>query len=354
MKYTYFFRDKPLFGLDIGIGTAQAMQIEEHDGKRTILGYGSCTFDPDAIKEGVLVDVPEVARAVKQMLKSGIKGDISTSRVALTIPSARTFSRAIRLPHLEEKEVSDAVQLEAEQYIPVAIDSLYLDYTQLYETPEYVELFAVAAPKQIVDSYLELAQSLDIEPVIIETSVDASTRLINGKDHFTSPTVLIDFGKSSADITMYDGNIIATGTVGGGGDNFTSNISSQLGVTPEEARLIKTKFGLNYSIKQNEISMALEPILDQLFLEIKRMIRYYDDRYTQKQGITQIVIMGLGADLPGLADRMTNTLRIPVRTSDPWQIVKYQTGLEPIREAQRAQFMTVAGLALVPPKGVFL
>ena len=100
--------------------------------------------------------------------------------------------------------------------------------------------------------------------------------------------------------------------------------------------------------------MALEPILDQLFLEIKRMIRYYDDRYTQKQGIAQIVIMGLGADLPGLADRMTNTLRIPVRTSDPWQIVKYQTGVEPIREAQRAQFMTVAGLALVPPKGVFL
>ncbi len=354
MKYTYFFRDKPIFGLDIGNGMAHAMQLEDVDGKITVMGYGSCTFDPEAIKDGEIINMPIVANAIRVMLKSGIVGEITTTRVALSIPSARTFSRAIRLPHLEPKELVDAVQLEAEQYIPVAIDSLYLDYTQLHETPEDVELFAVAAPKTIIDSYQELALELDIEPVIIETSVDATARLIARKDIFTSPTVLIDFGQSSADITIYDGKIIATGTVGGGGDNFTSNISSQLGVTPEEARVIKTKFGLNYSLKQNEISMALEPILDQLFLEIKRMIRYYDDRYSKKQGISQIVIMGSGADLPGLADRMTNTLRLPVRTSDPLQVLHYKSGLEQINESTRSQFMTTAGLALVSPKAVFL
>lgn len=354
MKYTNFFRDKPLFGLDIGNGTAQAMQITEHDGKAIVLGYGSCSFDPAAIKDGVIVNGTAIATAVRTMLKSGIQGTISTQRVALTIPSARTFSRAIRLPHLETKELEEAVMLEAEQYIPVAIDSLYLDYTQIHNASEDIELFAVAAPKQIIDSYQALATELDIEPVLIETTIDAAARLFSKKNALTTPTVLIDFGQSSADITIVDGSIIATGTVGGGGDNFTSSISSHLGVTPEEAHVIKTKFGLNYSIKQNEISMALEPVLDQLFLEIKRMIRYYDDRYNKKQGIGQIVIMGRGADLPGLSDRMTNTLRLPVRTSDPWQMFSYHDGVKSISESLRPQFSTVAGLALVPPEKVFL
>ncbi len=348
----YFFKDRPLFGLDIGPNCLRVVQIDRREDKLTIVGYGSNTFPEEAIKDGVIVDPVSVARAAKELFDRGIRGSIDTRRVALSIPSQRTYTRAIKLPLIPEKEIADAVRLEAEQYIPLPIDELYLDYTVMQKDADGMELYAVASPKHIIDSYIAFAHLVGLEPVAIEASIDAATRLFVQTDFSHVPTVLVDFGPSSADITIVDESIIATGTVGGGGDIFTARISDQLGVTRQEAHVIKTKYGLGLSKKQKEISKALDPLLDDLFKEIRRMIRYYQERYGSDRRISQIVLIGGSANLPGLSDRMTDVLRIPVRNSHPWQKFDY-LGVEPLQANEHADFITAAGLALLEPKELF-
>lgn len=348
----YFFKDRPLFGLDLGADSMRVLEIRVTQAGRAITGYGSCSFGPSAIKDGVVVDPISIAKAADALFDRGMQGEITTRRVAISIPSSRTFSRAIKLPLLEDKEIADAVRLEAEQYIPTPIDELYLDYSLMRKTDKEIELFAVAAPKHIVDSYITLAHLLGLEPVAIETSIDAATRLFAQTDYSHVPTVLVDFGVASADITIVDETIIATGTVGGGSENFTTRISDKLGVTRQEAHVIKTKYGLNFSKKQQEISQALDPILDQLFKEIRRMIRYYQERYGNEHRISQIVLMGGSANVPGLSDRMTDVLRLPVRNSNPWHEFAYQ-GVEPLQVNQHSEFVTAAGLALLQPMELF-
>lgn len=354
MKNTYFYRDKPLFGLDISNGTVQIAQLTHHKDRASVSSYGSILFAAHAVKEGVIVDVEAVASVIRTLMGQNMQGTIAGQRVAMSIPVARTYSRAIKLPKLEAKELDDAVRLEAEQYIPVSIDSLYIDYSIIQQTAEEIELFAVAVPKQIVDSYLSLAALLEFEPVLIETSIDAAARLFVQTPSGKVPTVLVDFGQDSADITIIDKTIIATGTVSGGVDTFTANISTQLGVSKAEAHSLKTQEGLNYSKHQQQISKALSPLLDQLFKEVRRMIRYYDDRYDGKHHINQIVLMGKGATIPGLTDRMTDELRFPVRTSDPWQQFDFANTIAPIPLELRSQYITAVGLASAPPTQVFL
>ena len=353
MKNTYFYRDKPIFGIDIGNGTIRIMQINGKPGNLTISGYSAGNFEPSAIKNGVIVEPQVIANLIQMMLSHNLKGSINSKRIALALPAKRTYSRAIKLPKLEPEELESAILLEAEQYIPVSIKSLYLDYNIISQTETELELFMVATPITIIDSYMNLAKLLDFEPVLIETSIDSASRLFVQTHFGNVPSVLVDFGQESVDITIVDGTIIATGTVGGGGDNFTTRISDKLGVSPAEAHNIKTKYGLNISNKQNEITMALDPQLELLYKEIKRMIRYYEERTNNTKKINQIVIMGNGANLPGLADRMTDVLRVPVQTSDPWQLFKYKKGLEPIPIEIRSSFITAAGLAIAPPKEVF-
>lgn len=353
MKSANFFRDKPLFGLDISPDTVRVMQVETTGKQRAISGYGSASFDPKAITDGVITHPEVVARAIHDLFDTNLRGTISTKRVALGLPAARTYSRAIKLPKLEPKEIEDAVRLEAEQYIPVSLESLYLDYTNIQTTESEMELFAVAAPRAIVDSYIELMELVNLQPVLIETTIDAAARLFMNTHFGNMPSVLIDFGPSSADITIVDKTIIATGTVGGGGDNFTARISDKLGVTKEEAHVIKTRYGLNVSRKQFEIAKAIEPLVDQLLKEVRRMIRYYEERYDSSHKISQIVLMGSGANLPGLSDIMTDSLRLPVRTSDPWQHLGYSPHLTTIAPADRAGYITAAGLANASPSEVF-
>lgn len=359
-KIPNFYHDKPLFGLDIGHGSLKAIQLTEpplnsagKNFKPQVVGYGFTTFDQAAQDNGVVVQPEIIAKAAQELFRRGLVGDITTRRVAIAIPAYRTFTRALQLPRLQAKELQAAVELEAEQYISMPLEELYLDYEVVKQTSEETELFVVAVPRAIVDSYVDLSQILGLETIMIEPTLGASGRLFSIGDISSEPAFIIDFGTLSCDISIYDKHTLVTGTVvQGGGANFTNAIKSQLGVTLEEARLIKTRYGLGASKRQKEIEEALDPTLALIVKEIRRMLRYYEERYDQKRPIKQIITLGGGANMPGLSEYLTNVLRMAVRHFDPWQYFDDNKLPQP-PAADRPMYAIASGLSLAHPKEVF-
>jgi type IV pilus assembly protein PilM len=359
-KTSNYFHDKPVFGLDIGHGSIKVMQLEalapgtvtNKKHKPKVIGYGFTTFDKSAQEEGVVVKPEIIAEAAYNLFSNGLQGDITTRRAALAIPAYRTFTRSLQVPKLQGSELQEAVELEAEQYISMPLEELYLDYEVVRQTEEETELFVVAVPRKIVDSYISLAQILGLEPVLIEPTLSSSGRLFSIEDNGSDPAFLIDFGSLSSDISIYDKHTIVTGTAQGGGASFTNAIVQDLKVTPEEAGLIKTRYGLSSSKRQLEIIAALNPVLGQITKEVRRMLRYYEERYGTDRPINQIITLGGGANMPGLSDYLTDTLRMAVRHADPWYYLDYKH-LEPPTDADRPMYATVTGLSLINPKEVF-
>jgi type IV pilus assembly protein PilM len=225
-KHTYFFHDKPLFGLDIGHGSLKVMQLtrptsgaKKHMPK--VIGYGTTNFDKAAQADGVVVQPEIIAKAALDLFKNNLIGDITTRRVAVAIPAYRTFTRSLQLPKLKPNEIKEAVELEAEQYVSLPLDELYLDYEIVKQTPEHTEVFVVAVPKTIVDSYLQLTSLLGLETVMIEPTLSSSGRLFSIDPQSDIPSFIVDFGSLSADISIYDKHVLVTGTVQSGGENFT-------------------------------------------------------------------------------------------------------------------------------------
>lgn len=351
MNNTYFYKDKPVFGLDIGLSSLKVMQVRRDHKSMAVVGYGVTSFSPEVFKDGVLVDPETLAKATYDMFNKHIVGDITTPRTNMAVPASKTFTRSMTLPKLKPKDLDAAVQLEAEQYIPVAVDDLYLDYSVVSETDKDMEVLVVAIPKKIVDSYVTFGRLLGLEIASIETTISAAGRLFMHAEQSDVPTVLIDLGSLSTDITIFDHGLVVTGTVGGGGDSYTNLIAEKLGVTKQEAHVIKTKYGLGVSKKQKEIIEGLKPVLEQLLKEIRRMIRYYEERSNTEKKIAQIVTMGGGANMPGLSDYFTSALRLPVRMCDPWQHMDF-AGLQPPNTVEKSMYVTVTGLALVSPKEI--
>jgi type IV pilus assembly protein PilM len=352
MNNTYFYQDKPVFGLDIGYNTLKVMQIGTGDNKRAIIGYGVATFEPSAIVDGVIKDPEAIAKVAHNLFAHNLVGDITTRRANVAVPAARTFTRSMTLPKLNRKDLGEAVRLEAEQYIPVPVDDLYMDFAPIAQKDKDIELLAVAIPKKVVDSYVDLLNIIGVETVSIETTISAGSRLFLQAEQSDVPTVLIDIGSLSADITIYDNALVVTGTVPCGGDSFTAAIADALKVTRQEAHIIKTKYGLAVSKKQREITESLRPIIDQMLKEVRRMIRYYEERSGTERKINQVVTMGGGANMPGLSDYMTSHLRLAVRMCDPWQHLDFNS-LQPPNKVEKSMYITVAGLALVNPKEIF-
>lgn len=355
-----FFHDKPLFGLDIGHGSIKVMQLDQKSNgsghKKAlpkVVGYGFATFDKSAQENGVVVQPEIIAKAAFELFDKHLIGDITTRRVALAIPAYRTFTRSVQMPKLSSKQLKEAIELEAEQYISMPLEELYLDYEVIRENADSMDVFLVAVPRDIVDSYLDLAQILGLEVVLIEPTLSSSSRIFSLDERSDMATFIIDFGSLSSDISIFDKHIMVTGTVQGGGANFTASIKNQLGVTDEEAGLIKTRYGLSVSKRQKEIHTALEPTLKQIVKEIQRMVRYYEEHYGGDRPVGQIVTLGGGANMPGLSDYLTDTLRLPVRHNDPWQYLNFK-GLQPPSAADKPMYTTVAGLSLANPREVFL
>lgn len=348
----YFYKDKPVFGLDIGFSSLKVMQITGSGNQKAIVGYGVKRFDETAIKDGVIVEPEIIAKAAHDLFEKHIIGDITTRRVAVAIPATRAFNRVIKLPKEAAKDLQSAVTLEAEQYIPVPPAELYMDHGVISQNSKEIELLAVAIPKKIVDSYMVLCRLLGLEPVAFETSIASATRLFVHAEQSDVPTLLIDFGSISTDITIYDHGLVVTGTVPGGGDIFTDLIGKKLGVNKEEASLIKAKYGLSVSKKQATIKEALAPALEQLLKETRRMLRYFEERSGTQRKIAQILTMGGGANMPGLSEYMTDVLRLPARMCNPWQHMNF-AGLQPPHEVEKSLYSTVAGVALLTNKEIF-
>lgn len=354
---TLLYHDKPLFGLDIGHGSLKVMQISPESTSSKAMprlqGYGWANFDEAAIDDGVIVKPEIIAAALKQLFDSHLIGDIATRRVALTIPAYRTFTRAISLPKMPAKDMASAVESEAANYVPVPLADLYLDWEVIKSDADGQDLLAVAVPKNIVDSYTELCRLVDLEPILIETTMHAAAKLMTRDSNGDVPAMIIDFGSQSSDISLSEQQkILVLGTVAGGGESFSHAIEHALGVSFEAAGVIKNKYGLGVSKKQREITAALTPTLAPIIKEIRRMLRYYEDRFSGHEPIGQIVILGGGANMPGLGDYLTSELRLPARTCDPWQYFN-ANHLQLPATADKSMFSTAAGLSLIKPGEVF-
>lgn len=352
MDKTLFYQDKPLFGMDIGYRTVKIMQISHNGQKHDVEGYGITSFDQAAVENGVIVDYEKIAKPISELFTNGLTGEISTRRVAVSVPASRTYSRILTLPVLAEKDVEEAVRLEAEQYIPVPINDLYIDSLVISKDSKNLSVLAVAVPKNIIDSYSNLCRILNLEPVVMETTTGATNRLFRYTDQNKLPTVLIDFGAVSTDISIYDQHLAVTGTVDGGGDDITKLVAQALNCTVEEAETIKIRYGLSLSKKQSEIVGAVEPFLEKTIKEVKRMMRYYEERTDTHRKIEQIVTFGGAANMPGLSDLLIDRLRLPVRACDPWRQIEFKH-LTPPSPVMQSLYITVASLAMINPKEAF-
>lgn len=350
-----FYQDEPLFGLDFGHAGLKVMQLTAAPGKMSqVLGYGFGAYPPDSIKDGVIVSPDSVADALRRTLESGLVGRITAKRIACALPTSHTFSRPMRLPAMEDENIAEAVKLEAEQYIPIPVDSLYMDYDVYRRDARHIDLMMVAAHRNIVDSYLNLFNGLGLEPIAFEPGINSASRIF-GLDEAArnGPSILIDIGALTMDIAIFTGGIFVNSTVDGGGDTLAEAIAKKMGLTIAEAHKYKREYGLSYSDKQLQLTTAMDPVLENLVHEVRKIVRYYAEQpSSDKKPIRQLIIMGGGANIPGLDQYLARELRLPARPMNPWRSLDFG-GIHPLSQNDRTRFITAAGVAMLSPKEVF-
>lgn len=345
-----FYKKKSIIGLDISKTSMKIMSIDKNG--MLVHGYGSINLDPQKNDNDATDNSDYLAEKIKELLKHNVVGRITSDRVAVCIPSGRTFSRTFALPVKEEKNLRSAVEVEAEQYIPIPLDSLYLDHQIISRNKEEITVLMCAAPKMLINNVLSATKKSNLEIAAIEPSVNSIARLLKRAEDGTLPTVIVDIGPASTDIAIFDSSIRVSASLSVGGHTLTLSLSKKLDVPLETAHQMKVLNGLNPGPRQEKILEAARPNLLRLTNEVKKVIRYYTDRFPAERKIEQVLIVGSGSNMPGLGEFFTNELVLPARVASPWQYLDFSEHSQPSKQL-RSQFVSVAGMALLREEEIY-
>jgi type IV pilus assembly protein PilM len=346
-----FYRDKPIIGLDISTTGVKVMAVDTR--KWLVTGYGSVDLEPMKVKESLEGDSSYLADNIKALLKEKLLGSLSSSHVVLGVPTARSFSRTFQLPASAEKTLKDAVEIEVDQYIPIPAATLYIDSEIIERDKKNITVLMGAMSRTIVDNCVKAVESADLQVVLVEPGMNAVGRLLTSTEDGHLPTVIVDIGPANTDIAILDkGSIRVTGGLAIGGNTFTLDIAKKLGVTLENAHQLKVLSGLNAGSRQEKIKSALDPSLEKIITETRKVIRYYNERISDDHKLEQLLVVGGGSNLPGIGEYFTNALVMPARVASPWQKLDFGKLPEPAKQF-RARYITVAGLASVNPGSIW-
>ena len=345
-----FYQDKPIIGLDIGTTGIKVMAIDGK--KRQVLGYGSIDLEPTKVKEALEGDGAYLIEQLSLLLREKIVGSLPSNHVVVGVPTSRTYSRTFNLPVALEKSLADAVQTEADQYIPIPSSTLYIDYEIIERGKKNLTVLMSAVSQTVIDSILNVVTSAGLRPVLMEPSVSAVARVLTATEEGHLPTVIVDIGPAGTDIAVLDNGFVRiTGGVSVGGNTLTLAIAKKLNVTLENAHQLKVLNGLNAGPRQQKLTGALNPSLERIASEAEKIMRYYNERIDDDRKLEQLLVVGSGSNVPGIGDYFTNPLMMPARVASPWQRLDFGRLPEPAKQF-RPRYITVAGLASVSPDEV--
>jgi type IV pilus assembly protein PilM len=267
-------------------------------------------------------------------------GKITGKRVYASLPESKMFNRVIELPKLDLKDIEEAIKYEMDQSIPIPADDLYFDWKKIDESKDKLVILLAAAPKSIVNSYVQLFQALKMEPAALEMSMAAITRSMVSNKNQVEPVLILDLGDLASNVAVFDSNIKVTGSHPIGGGTIKELITSELGKSDKEAALL-VRAGIE---KDTPASKIVKSEIDKLIVEAKRTIDYYEDKNDGSR-VKRILICGGLGFLPGLPKYLTEKLKLDATAGNPWVNISVYP-LKPVPKEEAPGYAAAIGLAL--------
>lgn len=304
------------FGLDISDLSLRIAKLKKRGKFFRLVSWGRTKIKPGIVEQGEIKDEDALAGIIKQTLAK-IKGErIKTKYLIASLPEKKAFLQVIKMPKMKEEELKTSVPFEAENYIPLPIEKVYLDFQAASSSnqTDHLDVLIAALPKKTVNPYVSSFRKAGLIPMALEVESQSIVRAVvkNGISPF--PLLIIDLGRSTTSFIVFSGySPRLTSSVPISSQKLTETISKTLKLTLNEAEKLKLKHGL----KDKKTLETITPLLIDLIKQAKKCIDYHHS-HSDDGGIKKILLCGSGANLKGLSDFISSELKIRAEFVNPW------------------------------------
>lgn len=333
------------FGLDIGTTSIKALSVKRNGSAYVVESLGIGPAPQKGTTSESVEDLKVLSESIKQVIESA---NIKKKEVFVSLPESQAYTKIIEMPSLSEKELAAALKYEMEQYIPLPLDQVKTDWQILgpnEANSKTTRILIVAAPQKLIQKYESLVESLGLTASGIETEMLSVHRSLFPLVNTQSTNLIVHIGATNTNIALVEnGDLIMVFSVDKGGIAITRALSLDLEIDLIQAEAYKKTYGLNKDVFEGKIGKALFPIIQTILGDIKKTLVLYREK-NSNQLVTQIILSGGAAQLPGIDVFFANQLNIQVVLGNALQVYGFSNIPQQIT-SDSLSFNVVTGLAL--------
>ena len=337
-----------VLGIDLGSEFVKIVQVDLKGSRPQIKDFVITELPANLKSNGLINSKDEMASFLHELIN---KNNFSTKYAVFSINGKNAFVREITMPIMSDEELKQAVTWDAGQYVPYETDTYYMDFAKFGSlTPDGQQpIVLVAAPKEIVDSIVEISDVLGLKILKIDIDVLSICRTLSkGFEEF----ILLDIGLDYSMMTIFQsGAPVAQRALQQGWGHFINAVAEVMGTDNRKAETLITTRNLLIDCDNDfeEASVALTALrgaVNSLVHECRLTSDYYTTN-KREAVFTHLVLAGAGSALPGLAEYVARDNENEVITHDILRTVDFSSKFEKTKVKAVAPILAVAvGAAL--------
>jgi type IV pilus assembly protein PilM len=343
------FLEMPSVGLDI---SDQSVRFLEIIPKKE--GFVIGRFGNRDIPSGVVVSGEIIKPEGLQEVLLGLKKEFGLHFVRVSLPEEKVYLFKTSVQKGDSEEMRNNIEFQLEDNVPLSPAEVVFDFDPIKvseSTSNEVGVSVSVMPENIVQSYAKAIEAAGLVPLSFEIEAQAIARSVVPFGDLGTYMV-VDFGKTRTGISIKSEGVIRyTSTLDIGGNSLIVALQKVFSITEVEAEKIKKEKGLSKNVEDKEIFNALLTSVSVLRDEISRHYMYWHntkDREGNPPGqIQKIILCGGDANLIGLIDYLSSSLRISVELANVWiNVLDFDKNIPPINFSDSLRYATTVGLAL--------
>lgn len=338
----------PALGVDLSDHSIRYVEFGEKNNKRIIKRYGQVPIPDGVVTSGDIKDKAKLTEILKNFAE---KNNVRFVRCSL--PEEKAYLFKIDVPTLSAEETRDNIAFQLEENVPIKAADAIFDYVFLPDRGDgssVREVVVLVFPRTVIKEYMDIYASASITPLSFEMEAHAIARALIREDDL-SCYMIVDFGMERTGLSIVERGVVQfTSTVEVGGILLTDAIQRQFNVSREEADRIKREESFVGHGAHQEFFSTLMNSISALSDEINKHYVYWHthgDRKGRKPAqIQKIILCGGDANLGGLVEHLSLTLKTRVEIGNVWTNVFSEDEIPDIPFDASLSYTTAIGLAL--------
>jgi type IV pilus assembly protein PilM len=322
-------RSTPIVGLEIEPAAVHAAAVTVNGAVR-VKQAAMVPLETGVVRDGEINDVDALTEALRALYRDN-KG--LGKKVRIGVANQKIVVRIIELPPItDRKELEAAVRFQAQDEIPMPLDSAVLDFQPLgtveTENGKRLRVLIVAARRDMVERVLTACRNAGLKPEGIDLSAFAMIRALYrpplDPELDQEPVLYLSVG-GLTNLAVAEGTTcLFTRVVGGGLEAIAVELAERKALTLEHARGWLRHVGLLAPLEeipsddQDEIVAEARAVLLDGVRRIGGEVRNSLDFHHAQEGVSlrvqRAVLTGAAGTIPGFDEALAAELGMPVQS----------------------------------------